>query len=406
MERLMMNFATAAKSLRSHKFQSMLSMLGILFGAMSFVCMVSLGLGSKKMIQDQLETLGGNVIIIIPPQNRDRMSFGMAKKTLKLKDVNFMKGRVSEIKYASAGIRKSFKVSHGSNRSKVQVSGIQPAFKDIRMWELVQGRFIQESDVNSSMPVCVIGDTVREDILGTSVADSLHTKIEINNKKFEVIGVLESKGFSARGNDQDNVIYVPLSTYQRRLVGQSHVDFILVSAVEGESAAYVQKRISGALRINHRLRPEMEDDFTMMNQAEFVKTGSAISSTMTISFGAAAIMTLIVGGVGIMNITLASTRERIREIGLRMALGARRSDIIWQFLAEGVMISAGGALTGIAIGIGISIGMTSSRGLAVSLSPKFLIIAFLVSASVGIFFSYWPARKASRLNPIDALKHE
>lgn len=308
------------------------------------------------------------------------------------------------MKEASTGIISSFPVEYHGNKSKPEVTGVSPSFRSIRLWELEQGRFIESSDIDAFRKVCVIGQTVKEDLF--PYQDPIGKYLSIMGKSFKVIGVLEAKGFSSRGRDQDKVLYVPFSTIQKRLLGQNHISFALASAVDKESIEIVQQRIKVMLRKRHNLKSYEDDDFTVMNQSEFTKTAVAISMIMTTLFGAAAVMTLISGGVGIMNIMLASTRERIREIGLRMALGARRKDISTQFFIEGLVLSLGGAIIGVLFGIGTSMLLSSLKNWAVVLSPPFLVVALVISTLVGVFFGFWPAKRAAKLNPIDALKYE
>ena len=397
------NIKTAVKSIGSYKFQSMLSCLGIMFGAMSLVCMLSIGLGSRLALLKQLESLGENVIIIIPGQMSGRTSFGSKQETLKSDDMEAIK-IIEGIKFVSPGIVSSFPVEYLGNKSKPEVTGVAPAFMEIRKWQLQEGRFVEDYDADTFKKICVIGQTVARDLFFN--ANPVGESLSIGGKDFEVAGLLEPKGFSMSGRDQDNVIYIPFTTMQVKMLNQKHISFALVSAISKELIEGLHEDIKSVLRENHRLAGYEDDDFTVMNQAEFSKQNEAMTRIMTTLLGIGSFTTLISGGIGIMNILLASTRERTREIGLRIAIGARRKDVLSQFFMEGLVISFGGAVAGVIIGNGISALVSAALNWSMLISPVVSIASLLVSASVGLFFAYWPARKASRLNPIDALKYE
>jgi len=397
------NIKTAVKSIGSYKFQSMLSCLGIMFGAMSLVCMLSIGLGSRLALLKQLESLGENVIIIIPGQMSGRTSFGSKQETLKSDDMEAIK-IIEGIKFVSPGIVSSFPVEYLGNKSKPEVTGVAPAFMEIRKWQLQEGRFVEDYDTDTFKKICVIGQTVARDLFFN--ANPVGESLSIGGKDFEVAGLLEPKGFSMSGRDQDNVIYIPFTTMQVKMLNQKHISFALASATSKELIGGLIENITAVLREQHRLGDYEDNDFMIMNQAEFSKQNEAMTRIMTILLGIGSFTTLISGGIGIMNILLASTRERTREIGLRIAIGARRKDVLSQFFMEGLVISFGGAVAGVIIGNGISVLVSMALNWSMLISPVVSIASLLVSASVGLFFAYWPARKASRLNPIDALKYE
>ena len=404
MIKLVRNIKTAVNSIGSYKFQSTLSCLGIMFGAMSLVCMLSIGLGSRVALIKQLESLGENVIIVIPGQMSGRTSFGSKQETLKPDDVEIIKA-IEGVKFVSPGIASSFPVvGYFGDRSKPEVTGVAPSFMEIRKWQLQEGRFVEDYDIDTFKEICVIGQTVARDLFFN--INPVGESLSIGGKDFEVVGLLEPKGFSMSGRDQDNVIYIPFTTMQVKMLNQKHISFALASAVDKESINGLHENIKLVLREQHRLGYYEDDDFTGMNQSEFSKQNEAMTRIMTTLLGLGSFTTLVSGGIGIMNILLASTRERTREIGLRMAIGARRKDVLSQFFMEGLVISFGGAMAGVIIGNGISAIVSAALNWSMLISPIVSIASLLVSASVGLFFAYWPARKASRLNPIDALKYE
>ncbi len=397
------NIKTAISSIGSYKFQSFLSTLGIMFGAMSLVAMLSIGLGSRVALVKQLESLGENVIIIIPGQMSGRTSFGSKQDSLKSDDVEAIEA-IENIKSVSPGIASSFPVEYLGNKSKPEVTGVAPSFMEIRRWQLQEGRFIEDYDIDTLKKICVIGQTVARDLFFN--ISPTGKSLSIGGKDFEVVGLLEPKGFSMSGRDQDNVIYIPFTTMQTKMLNQKHISFALAAAIDKKSMSSLCENIKSVLRECHRLGYYEDDDFTVMNQSEFSKQNEAMTRIMTILLGLGSFTTLISGGIGIMNILLASTRERTREIGLRIALGARRKDVLSQFFTEGLVISLGGAVMGVIVGNGISVLVSATLNWSMLISPIVSTASLLISVSVGLFFVYWPARKASRLNPIDALKYE
>lgn len=406
MRKFIRNVKIALNSICSYKLQSTLSCLGIMFGAMSLVCMLSIGLGSKMALLKQLETLGDNVIIILPGRMSGRTSLGSKQDSLKPHDAEAI-GKIPGIKAASPGIIGSFPVFYialSAKETRSEVTGVAPCFREIRNWELRDGRFIEDYDLEASKTVAVIGQTVAKDLF--SEVNPIGETLSIGGHSFEVIGILKEKGFSMSGRDQDNVVYIPFTAMQRRILNQNHVSFIVASAIDKESMDFLLKNVEWVLRNQHKLADYQDNDFDTMNQSEFSKTSEAMTRIMTNLLSIGAFIALITGGVGIMNIILASTRERTREIGLRMALGARRKDILSQFFLEGLMISFGGAAIGVIVGNGISVLVSAALNWSMLISPVVSTVSLLISASVGLFFAYWPARQASRWNPIDALRFE
>lgn len=405
MKMFLRNSRIAIFSIRGYGSQSVLSIIQLMLGAACLLFALSLGLGSQKEMQKQLASLGENVIIILPGQvsSLGRGDAGSNKESLRPSDVKEIE-KIAEVKEASVGIRNSFLLKCGDKIINSEVTAVSPSFKSIRNWEIDDGRFIDNNDIRSLAKVCVIGETIRKKFFGEQ--NPIGERIFIKGERFCVIGTLESKGFSISGRDQDEVVYVPFTTAQKRLLGQNHIGFIVASAKNKDNMEIANEKIRKTLRAKHNLKDYQDDDFTLMNQSEFSRTSSATNRVMTRILGAISFMSLLSGGVGIMNILLVSARERTREIGLRMALGARRKDISTQFFIEGSLISFGGAGIGVIIGVGVMIFIITVFHWTMFISPLFLFLSLIASASVGIFFSYWPARKASRLNPIDALKYE
>lgn len=403
MERLIRNIETAFSGVSNRKFQSFLSALGALFGAMSFVLMVSIGLGSRWTVIEQIKTLGGNVFIILPGRTSERSSVGSKEEVFTVGDVKAIE-RMPGSKDASPGLLSSFPVKYNAKIINPEITGVAPSFKDIRMWKLRMGRFIGLVDIQAFRKVCVIGDRVMDDLFGGR--DPLGKSLLIGNIKFTVIGALQPKGFSISGRDQDYVVYLPYTAMGEYLLSRSHINFILSTPKENENPEMVGSRIEKLLRRRHSLKKYEENAFRIMKQSEFARMGNVMSMTITVLLGAAAIMTSICGGVNIMSNMLAATKERTREIGIRMACGAKRRDVEVQFFTESLIINLSGVLSGIVIGIGISLLMSYLKNWAVILSPPFLGIAFMILILIGVGFGYWPARKAAQLNPIDALRHE
>ncbi|GAN34564.1 MAG: ABC transporter permease [Candidatus Brocadia sp. AMX2] len=398
-------FKIALRAIMRNKLRSSLTILGIVIGVGAVIVMVSIGQGAKAFVEKQLESLGTNVLIIIPISTTHAAARGTTGTiTLTAEDAFAMAKECSAVSYVSPGIRTTTQVVYGNMNWTTGVSGAGPDYQIIRNWPLKDGRFITQQDVNIMAKVCVLGQTVVTNLFGT--LDPVDRWVRVNNIPFKVIGVLSAKGQSPTGQDQDDMVLMPYTTVQRKIMGVTHIGYALASSTTAESRFEAIDQITSLLRQRHRLRPDEENDFTVISQVEFASTVMETSHTMTVLLGSIALVSLFVGGIGIMNIMLVSTTERTREIGIRMAVGAKEKDILFQFLIESTVLSSIGGIVGIIFGIFTSKLVSHYGGWPSLLSSPSIAVAFLFSNMVGIFFGYYPARKASRLNPIEALRYE
>lgn len=398
-------FKIAIRAIMRNKLRSSLTILGIVIGVGAVIAMVSIGQGAKVMVEKQLESLGTNVLLIFPVSTLHTAARGTeGGVTLTAEDASAIERECSAVTYTSPGIRATSQVVYGNMNWATSILGVGPDYQIIRNWPLSSGRFISQQDVHSMAKVCVLGQTVVTNLFGT--LNPINKMVRINNMPFRVIGVLSVKGESAMGRDQDDTVLVPYTTVQRKIMGITYVNMVFASSVTTEARFEAIDQITTLLRQRHRIRSNEENDFQVVSQVEFASTIIETSRTMTILLGSIASVSLIVGGIGIMNIMLVSTTERTREIGIRMAVGAKEKDILLQFLIEAAVLSSIGGVVGIVFGIILSKLVSYFGGWPSQLSPISVAIAFLFSSMVGIFFGYYPAQKASRLNPIDALRYE
>ena len=398
-------FKIALRAIMRNKLRSSLTILGIVIGVGAVIVMVSIGQGAKFFVEKQLESLGTNVLIIIPISTTHTATRGTTGTiSLTVEDAVAIVKECSAVSHVSPGVRTTTQVVYGNMNWTTSVSGAGPDYQIIRNWPLESGRFITQQDVNIMAKVCVLGQTVVTNLFGT--LDPVDKWVRVKNVPFKVIGVLITKGESPTGQDQDDVVLMPYTTVQRKIMGVTYIGIVLASSISAEARFEAIDQITSLLRQRHRLRPHEENDFTVISQVEFASTVIETSRTMTILLGSIASVSLFVGGIGIMNIMLVSTTERTREIGIRMAVGAREKDILFQFLTEATVLSSIGGVVGVIFGIAVSKLVSYSGGWPSLLSLPSIVVAFLFSNMVGIFFGYYPARKASRLNPIEALRYE
>lgn len=399
----------AIRSLKANAMRSFLATLGIIIGVGAVVTMVAIGTGAREKISAQISSMGSNLILILPgatTQGGIRMGAG-TQQTLKITDAEAIAKEISQISAVAPVISGTAQVVFGNQNWSTGVIGTTPEMLMVREWEVVIGRFLTEQDVRNGTKVAVIGQTVSEKLFGD--LDPVGKIIRIKKVPFEVVGVLGRKGQSHTGQDQDDVIYVPITTAQRTLFGHilpGRVRLIYVKAVSVEAIPMVTEQIKTLLRQRHKIAPGQEDDFTVMDLTQILKTAEESTKTMSILLGAIASVSLIVGGIGIMNIMLVSVTERTREIGIRMAVGAKPKDIRIQFLIESVFLTMIGGIVGLLLGVFASFIISSIMQWPISISPFSALIAFSFSAFIGIFFGFYPAYKASSLNPIDALRYE
>ncbi|OHB38440.1 MAG: multidrug ABC transporter substrate-binding protein [Planctomycetes bacterium RIFCSPLOWO2_12_FULL_39_13] len=398
-------FKIALRAIMRNKLRSFLTVLGIVIGVGAVIAMVSIGQGAKVMVEKQLESLGTNVLIIIPISTTHSATRGTTGTiTLTAEDVLAIKKECRAVSYVSPGIRTSTQVVYGNMNWTTFVSGVGPDYQIVRNWHLVSGRFFNEQDINIMAKVCILGQTVATNLFGAS--DPVDKWVRVNNVPFKVIGVLSTKGQSPTGQDQDDLVLMPYTTVQRKIMGVTYIGVALASSVSAEARFEAIEQITSLLRQRHHLKLNEENDFSVISQVEFASTIMETSHTMTVLLGSIASVSLIVGGIGIMNIMLVSTTERTKEIGIRMAIGAREKDILFQFLTEATVLSSIGGVVGVIFGIVLSKSVSYFGSWPSLLSPPSIAIAFFFSNMIGIFFGYYPARKASRLNPIDALRYE
>jgi len=401
-----MTFRIALRALARNKLRSFLTMLGIIIGVGAVIAMVAIGEGAKATIRSQIASLGTNVLIILPgttTQGGVRAGFGSVN-TLTDGDAKAIREEIRSISFVSPVLRRGEQVVAGNLNWGTFVQGVAPEFQQIREWQVAEGRFLHDGDVENDAKVAVLGETVVRNLFGND--DPLESVIRIRNIPFRVVGVLAAKGQSSQGADQDDIVMIPYTSMQKRLMRITNVQTIIASAVTADRVQEAQEQITLLLRQRHRIQPDREDDFSIRNLSDIAEAASSSARVMAILLGAVASISLLVGGIGIMNIMLVSVTERTREIGIRMAVGARSRDIMLQFLVEAVVMAATGGCIGILLGIGSSEVLKFWAQWPTLVSPTIVAIALLFSGAVGVFFGFYPAQKAANLDPIDALRYE
>lgn len=403
---LIMAFRIALRALARNKLRSFLTMLGIIIGVGAVIAMVAIGEGAKKRVQDQIASLGTNVLVVLP----GTVTLGGARtgsggvQTLVDSDAKAIMREIPLVSAASPVLRSGQQVIAGDQNWSTSIQGVAPEFQEIRNWVVSDGRFISDADVESTAKVALVGQTVAKNLFGDE--SPLDTIIRIKKIPFRIIGVLGPKGQTGFGNDQDDTIMIPYTTMEKRILGVTYVQQIVVSAVSADQTQQVQDQITMLLRQRHRVQPGRNDDFSIRNLSDITEAASNSATVMAVLLGSIASVSLFVGGIGIMNIMLVSVTERTREIGIRMAVGARSRDIMLQFIVEAMVMAASGGLIGILVGMGSSVLLKSLVQLPALIRPDIIAIAFFVSGSVGVFFGFYPARKAANLDPIEALRYE
>jgi putative ABC transport system permease protein len=399
----------ALRALRTNKMRSFLTMLGIIIGIAAVIAMMAVGSGASYVISQQIASIGSNIILVIPGSTTSgglRTGSGGAQ-TLTSDDVKAIMNECPSVSLAAATVRSSAQVVYGNLNWSTVIMGGTPELFEIREWPVTAGRSITQQDVDSAGKVCLLGQTVADNLFGSS--DPIGNIVRIKKIPFTVIGVLERKGQSPQGTDQDDTIFVPLRTAQRNLVRAQHTNNVGALMVKAKSEGLLGKaeeEINSLLNQRHRITGGKDPDFSTRNLSEILAVAEQSSKAMSLLLGAVASISLIVGGIGIMNIMLVSVTERTREIGIRMAIGARKNDILLQFMTEAVMLTLIGGLLGIALGaIGATI-VSNILSWPTLISLQSITVAFFFSGAIGIFFGFYPARKAAGLNPIDALRYE
>ena len=396
----------AFRALRRNKLRTVLTMLGIIIGVGAVIAMVALGKAAKVQVEARIAALGQNVIMVFSGSvNRSGVFSGFGGAgTLTVDDATAIQNEVPNVAAVSPEVRSGAQIAAGENNWSTSVMGEDVDYLTIRVWDIAEGAMFTEADVRSAAKVCVLGKTTADKLfLGESPVGQ---NIRIKNVPVKVLGVLKAKGVSMMGSDQDDTVIVPYTTGMKRFAGVTMLRSINVSAASADQLADVQNAIADLLRQRHRIQPGRDDDFILRNQKEIAEAQTATTDVMTALLAGVATISLLVGGIGIMNIMLVSVTERTREIGIRMAVGARGRDILLQFLIEAVTLSSIGGVLGIALGIGGAKMLTLIKHWPTLVSTNSIIIAFVFSAAVGIFFGFYPARKASQLDPIEALRYE
>ncbi len=399
-------FNVALRALRRNKMRSVLTALGIIIGVGAVIAMVGIGNGAKAQVEAQIASLGQNVILIFSGSTTSsgiRTGWGGAG-TLRVEDAEAIRREVPGIVGVSEEVVSTTQVAAGNQNWFTRIYGESADYFDIRQWPLADGAPFTPQDVRSANKVCVIGRTTATQIYGNE--DPVGQILRIKEVPFTVTGVLTPKGLSTQGVDQDDIVIMPYTSAMKRVIGGTNLRNINVQIGDGRQVEAAQQQIISLLRQRHNIRPGRDDDFTVRNQQEIAEAATATSRIMTLLLGAIAGVSLVVGGIGIMNIMLVSVTERTREIGVRMAVGAHGRDILTQFLIEAVTLSSVGGVIGIICGVGASKVLSAYAHWPTLISLSSIAIAFLFSAAVGIFFGFYPARKAAALDPIEALRYE
>jgi putative ABC transport system permease protein len=393
------------RSIARNKMRSGLTMLGIVIGVGCVIVTDGIGNGAAVSIQSNINSLGANFIMIRPGAvTQGGARIFSAQSSLTEDDAKAIKAECPSVAYVSPGAQSGGTVVAGENNWSTEIFGADVDWPFIRSWNLASGSFFSESDVKAATKVAVLGNAVKDNLFPDS--DPLGAVIRVKNVPFKVVGVLEKKGGSTMGNDQDDQIVIPYTTVMKRLSGNNRLGMVQVSAKSPDAIRDAMTEIKALLRQRHRLGPGQDDDFMMRSQEEIAATASETTRTLSVLLASIAIVSLVVGGIGIMNIMLVSVTERTREIGIRMAIGAKSRHVLLQFLLEAVALSIVGGGIGVALGIGVSRVIAKFAGWPVSVDPSSIAIAFGFSALIGIFFGFYPARKAAALDPIEALRYE
>jgi putative ABC transport system permease protein len=393
-------------SLGRNKLRSFLTMLGIIIGVGAVIAMMAVGTGAQVSIQQQIASLGTNVLLIFPGSlNQGGVRTGTGSvTTLNADDLAAIQTQCPSVGMVSPVIMTSGQLVFGEQNWGTRVTGSNPDYFEIRSWPLSSGVPFTDADVRSATKVCVLGQTIVDNLFKGS--NAIGAVIRIKKMPFKVVGVLSAKGQSAQGQDQDDIVIAPYSTVQKKMMGVTYLGMMMVSAVSEQSMGDAQSQITDLLRTRHKIQPWEDNDFTVRSQTEIANAASATTKVLTVLLASIASISLLVGGIGIMNIMLVSVTERTREIGIRMSIGARGRDILLQFLVEAVVLSMAGGLIGVIMGIGSSNLISKLAGWPTVVAASSVGLAFLFAAGVGIFFGFYPARKAAMLNPIDALRYE
>ncbi len=406
-----MNFANlfkiAVKALSNNKLRGFLTMLGIIIGVASVITMLAIGQGSKKSIQAEISEMGSNMIMIHPGGDRRggvQLSAD-AMESLKLKDFEDIQTKTRYVSSISPSVSSSGQTVYGANNTPTTVYGVNLDYLDIRRYKVADGDSFTEQDIKTAAKVCLIGKSVVDDLF-TNGENPVGKVIRFGTIPFRIVGVLESKGYNSMGMDQDDLIITPYTTVQKRILAITHLQGITCSALSEEYTDQAIDEITDILRTNHKLKASDDDDFSIRSQQELSSMLTSTTDMMTVLLAAVAGISLLVGGIGIMNIMYVSVTERTREIGLRMSIGAKGRDILAQFLIESILISVTGGLIGVVLGIGAALVVNLAASFPIYIQPWSVFLSFAVCTLTGVFFGWYPAQKAAMLDPIEAIRYE
>jgi putative ABC transport system permease protein len=393
----------AMREIRRNVMRSSLTVLGIVIGVAAVITMVTLGGGATAQVKSEISSLGTNMLQARPGQHRAGGPRAKADM-FEIKDVETISREIFGLEYVSSSVSSTMQAIAGNKNWSTTVMGTTNSFLDIRSWDLDSGRLFTDAEMTSGKAVCIIGASVKKELFGNT--DPLGSLIRLQKISCQVIGTLESKGQSTFGGNQDDVVIIPLRTFQRRVAGNDDISVIYMSAQEGISTSELKESIERLLRERRHITAGKEDDFHVTDMQEVISTFTGTTRVMTALLGAVAAVSLLVGGIGIMNIMLVSVTERTREIGIRLAIGARENEVLMQFLIEAVVLSSFGGFFGVLMGLLASLIGAYALDMPFILNSEIIIVAFVFSAAVGVIFGFFPARKAARLDPIEALRHE
>lgn len=400
-------FKIALRALANNKMRGFLTMLGIIIGVASVITMLAIGQGSKRSIQAEISEMGSNMIMIQPGGDirggvRQEAS---SMETLKLEDYQNIVDETRYVAAVSPSVNSSGQVIYGANNAPTTIYGISPDYMEIRRYQVEDGEMFSEQDIAVAAKVCVVGKTVVDNLFPGG-ENPVGKVIRFQKLPFKIVGVLESKGYNSMGMDQDDLILAPYTTIQKKVLAITHLQGITCSALKEEYTEQAIGEISEILRRNHKLKTDEDDDFTIRSQQELSSMLTSTTDMMTVLLAAVAGISLLVGGIGIMNIMYVSVTERTREIGLRMSIGAKGIDILSQFLIESILISVTGGLVGVIFGVGSAIIVNQVAHFPIFIQPWSVLLSFIVCTATGIFFGWYPAKKAARLDPIEAIRYE
>ena len=400
-------FKIALRALANNKLRAFLTMLGIIIGVASVITMLAIGQGSKKSIQAQISEMGSNIIMIHPGgERRGGVRMDPSEiQTLKLADYESLRDETNFLAAVSPNVSSSGQLIAGNNNYPSSISGVGTEYLEIRQLSVEQGEMFTEADIQVSAKVCVIGQTIVDNLFPDG-QDPLGKVIRFNQVPFRVVGILKSKGYNSMGQDQDDIVLAPYTTVMKRLLAQTYLEGVFASALSEDMTDYATDEITTILRRNHKLQADDEDDFTIRSQQELSSMLNSTTDLMTTLLACIAGISLVVGGIGIMNIMYVSVTERTREIGLRMSVGARGIDILAQFLIEAILISITGGLIGVVIGCGASFVVKNVAHWPIYIQAWSVFLSFAVCTVTGVFFGWYPAKKAAQLDPIEAIRYE